>query len=309
MPKVITTPQLAGMRAELARRELARRHFLPFCRYLWPGFEVRPYRALIASALEGALDRRWTRLMIFTPPQYGKSQLVSRYFPAWWLGRLPDQNVIQTSYAASLAFGFSRVARGLVRSAEYSALFGPRSIIQMPDQEVPSYYAQAAERKPNARATLPVELAKDSQSVEEWRLQHHRGGLAAAGVGGGITGKSAYLANIDDPIKDATWAASEVVRDAQQEWYQSALYTRLAPNGVVVLCMTRWHEADLAGWLLQAQADGGDPWTVLRLPALAETVAERKDWLDRNNVTPDRYLIAGFDPQQGIMARPWAAAL
>lgn len=309
MPLIIHPQQLVRIRAELAKRERARRHFLPFCQYIWPGFEVRPYRALIASALEGALERRWTRLMIFVPPQYGKSFLVSRHFPAWWLGRLPDQNVIQTSYAASLAFGFSRSARGFVRSPEYSALFGPRSIIRLPDQEVPSYYPQVADRKLGARAGLPVELAKDSQSVEEWRLQYHRGGLAAAGVGGGITGKSAYLANIDDPIKDATWAASEVVRDAQQEWYQSALYTRLAPNGVVVLCMTRWHEADLAGWLLQAQADGGDPWTVLRLPALAETPTERKDWLDRNNVTPDRYLIAGFDPQQGIVARPWTAAL
>jgi hypothetical protein len=272
-------------RAEKARRVKARRHFLDFCQYVWPGFQDRPHRALIASALEGALERRWTRLMIFVPPQYGKSTQVSRMLPAWWLGRLPDERIIQTSYAASLATGFSREARNLLRTPEYAALFGRRATVD-----------------------VPVELATDSSAVDEWRLAHHRGGLAAAGVGGGITGKSANLGNIDDPLKDDKDARSEIIREGQKAWYSSTFYTRLAPDGVVILTMTRWHDDDLAGWLLQEQARGGDLWHVLRLPAVAEAPADRADWLERNHVTPDRYLIGSPDAGGRLHATPWAAA-
>src|SRR4051794_34724994 len=90
VPSLLPSELIAAARAERAKREKARRHLLDFGLYAWPSFEVRPHRALIASALEGALERRWTRLMIFLPPQYGKSTLVSQIFPAWWLGRQPD---------------------------------------------------------------------------------------------------------------------------------------------------------------------------------------------------------------------------
>ncbi len=98
------------------------------------------------------------------------------------------------------------------------------------------------------------------------------GGMIAAGIGGPITGQGAHLAIIDDPFKDAEQANSKVQRDAVWDWYRFVLRTRLMPGGAVVLVLTRWHEDDLAGRLLQAAKDdpGADQWTVLNLPALAE---------------------------------------
>ena len=98
------------------------------------------------------------------------------------------------------------------------------------------------------------------------------GGMIAAGVGGPITGHGAHLAIIDDPVKDAEDANSKTQRDAKWDWYRFVLRTRLMPGGAIVLVLTRWHEDDLAGRLLQAAASDpeADQWTVLRLPAIAE---------------------------------------
>lgn len=98
------------------------------------------------------------------------------------------------------------------------------------------------------------------------------GGLIAAGIGGPITGQGAHLAIIDDPFKDVEQANSKVRREAVWDWYRFVLRTRLMPDAAIVLVLTRWHEDDLAGRLLQAAKDdpAADQWTVLTLPALAE---------------------------------------
>ena len=64
-----------------------------------------------------------TRLMILAPPQHGKSELASVRFPAFWLANRPDDPIILTSYAASLATGFSRQARDVVESTEFQRIF------------------------------------------------------------------------------------------------------------------------------------------------------------------------------------------
>jgi predicted phage terminase large subunit-like protein len=98
------------------------------------------------------------------------------------------------------------------------------------------------------------------------------GGMIAAGIGGPITGQGAHLAIIDDPVKDAEAANSKVQRDAIWDWYRFVLRTRLFPGAAVVLVLTRWHEDDLAGRLLEAAKNDpqADQWVVLRLPAIAE---------------------------------------
>ncbi len=107
----------------------------------------------------------------------------------------------------------------------------------------------------------------------------------AAGVGGGITGHGAHLFIIDDPIKSRAEAESKLYRDNLVQWYGDA-YTRLEePGSAVILMHTRWHEEDLAGYLLQ---EGIDNWTVLSLPA----IAEEGDELGRQAgqaLWPDRY--------------------
>ena len=89
----------------------------------------------------------------------------------------------------------------------------------------------------------------------------------ATGIGGPITGKGANVLGIDDPVKNAEEAASEAIQTRNWDWYLSTAYTRLEPGAVQYLVMTRWHEADLGGRILE---EHGTEWTVLNLPAFAE---------------------------------------
>jgi predicted phage terminase large subunit-like protein len=210
-----------------------------------------PHLELLCDKLQQVAEGKLTRLIVTMPPRHGKSEVVSKKFPAWYLGRNPSKELILASYSIDLSRSFSRVAREtLMRTGD---LFG-------------------------------VQLNPSNSSAEQWGLQGYRGGFVAAGVGGSITGKGASVAIIDDPVKNAEEANSSVIREKVWEWYQSTLYTRLTPNGAVVLVMTRWNEDDLAGRLLakeaQEIAEGthtGEKWTVINLPA----IAERDDILGR----------------------------
>ncbi len=240
-------PSPAEAAQTLLRRRQARKSLLAFTKYTFPRYQADAFHATVAQALEAVVEGEITRLMICAPPQHGKSELASRRFPAYWLGRRPNDPVILCSYAASLAYSMSRHARTIVESAEYGKLF--------PE----------------------VTTRRDSRAVDHWELAApHRGSMLAAGVGGPITGHGAPLAIIDDPFENWAEAQSETVRKAKWDWYRTTFRTRVWEGGAIVVVMTRWHEEDTAGMLLASQ---GDEWVVLRCPALAETQAER----DQNN--------------------------
>lgn len=242
--------------AERARRELARRLLLEFCRYMDDEYQTPPHIRLIAGKLQAVARYIISggregigRLMILMPPRHGKTELASRLFPAWLLGVRPDSRIILASYGADLAVKSSRAVREMVTGTRFQALFGVRSAVEE-----------------------PVQMSSDSRNVQAWDLaQPHRGGLVAAGVGGGITGLGADLLVIDDPIKSREEAESESRRELVDDWYRASAYTRLSPHGAIVLFHTRWHPDDLAGRLLQrmTREAGADQWDVVCLPALA----------------------------------------
>jgi predicted phage terminase large subunit-like protein len=232
--------------AEQVQLVEARRSLLAFTRYTFPQYRADPAHELIAEALDEMVSGRILRLMIFAPPQHGKSELASVRLPALWLAKRPDDPVILASYAASLAESKSRQARRVVESPDYAKLFPA------------------------------IRTRRDSRSVSHWELDGHNGGMLAAGVGGPITGHGARLGIVDDPLANYQEAQSQVVRDTCWEWWRTTFRTRIREGGAIVLIMTRWHEDDLAGRLLRDQPG---QWTVLRLPAIAETQGER----DSNN--------------------------
>ena len=180
------------------------------------------------------------RLMLLMPPRSGKSELASRMFPAWHLGRHPDHEIIACSYNVSLAMSFSKKVKEVLEDPEFHPVFG-------------------------------IRLNPNNQSAEEWSLEGTRGGYVAAGVGGGITGKGAHLLTIDDPLKNAEEADSADTREKLWDWYGSTAYTRLAPGGGVLVVQTWWHDDDLAGRLQNAMADPeADRFVVVKYPAIAE---------------------------------------
>lgn len=243
----------AAAAAELLSRRQARRGLLAFAQYTYPQYIADRVHALIAAALDRVVNCEIRRLIIVAPPQHGKSELASVRLPAYWLGRRPNDPIIVASYGATLAEGKSRQARDIVESAEYRALFGD---LRAGDIEA-------------------VQVRPDSRAVQRWQLLHpHRGGLIAVGVGGPVTGHGARLGIIDDPHENWEEAQSETMRRRVWEWYRGTFRTRIWEGGAIILMMTRWHEDDLAGHLLKEQPG---QWTMLRLPALAESQEERDE--------------------------------
>ncbi len=207
-----------------AQTTTARRSLLAFTEFTNPLYARAGHHEQIAAKLEAVERGDIDRLMIFMPPRHGKSELASKRFPAWCLGRNPTRQIIAASYNSDLANDFGRNVRNIVAEPEFGQVFPG------------------------------VALAPDSQAAN--RMNTNKGGAyVAAGVGTAVTGRGAHIALIDDPFKDREEADSERRRELVWDWYRSTLYTRLMPGGAIVLIQTRWHEDDLAGRLLEQERD------------------------------------------------------
>ena len=231
---------------ELLDRRIARKSLLAFTEYTNPAYVAAEHHKLICDALERVERGECDRLMVFMPPRHGKSELASRRFAPWYLGRNPNKSIIAASYNSELAGDFGRTVRNIVGSPEFGRLF-------------------------------ETGLAQDSRAAERWNTTQG-GAYVAAGVGTAITGRGANVLLIDDPLKDRQEADSETTRNAVWNWYTSTAYTRLMPGGSIVLIQTRWHEDDLAGRLLEEMGRGGDQWEILELKALDDDKALWPEW-------------------------------
>ena len=132
--------------------------------------------------------------------------------------------------------------------------------------------------------------------------------MVTAGVRGPITGRGAHVAIIDDPVKNDQEAQSKTHRETVWDWYRATFSTRLQDNGAIILVMTRWHEDDLAGRLLQAAEDGGETWEVLKLPA----IAEGDDALGREPgepLCPELFPLPALESIRDRLGSYWWAAL
>lgn len=197
---------------------------------------------LLSQKLVDVAMGRIPRLIVTMPPRHGKSELISKYFPAWYLGTFPDNKVMLASYADSFAAQWGRRARDVL------------------DEEGPELFG--------------VKVDPETAGGQLWEVDGHSGIMVTAGVGGGLTGKGANVLIIDDPVKNSEQAQSATTRDMHHDWWKSTARTRLQKGAGVVLVMTRWHEDDLAGRLLEDMGEDGDQWEILNLPGLAEWTDE-----------------------------------
>ena len=231
---------------------------------------------LLSDKLVQIADGKINRLMVTMPPRHGKSELISKYFPAWYLGHKPNNKIILSSYESDFAATWGAKARDIL--SEY----GPE--------------------------LFDVSVSKESGARNRWDITDHSGGMSTAGVGGPITGKGANIFIIDDPIKNNEDAKSKVKRDKIFDWYNSTAYTRLEPSGAMIIIQTRWHEDDLSGRLIQHMESGGEVWDRLDLPA----VAEKNDILGRlpgDALFPERYDITELDRIKSTLGSYWWFAL
>ena len=191
---------------------------------------------LIDQALVDAYDTPDGRLVISMPPQEGKSQRGSRWFPLWALTENPDLRIGVVSFELGMARRWGRTIRD--------------DVVMNPQ--------------------LGLKVREDLAAQHEWQLAGHDGGVYAAGIGGALTGRPLDLLIVDDPFKDRVEADSKVYRERAWSWWTDVGGPRLAPGASVVVIQTRWHEDDLAGKLLAAE--DGHLWRVLNIPAQADHV-------------------------------------
>lgn len=202
-------------------------------------WRLLPHLDFIDELIVNAVAGRGPRFVVVEcPPRHGKSELISHRTPAWYLGMFPDRQVMLASYEASFAQTWGRKARDLLE--EHGAgLYG-------------------------------VSVRQDARAADRWYTDQG-GVMAASGIGGRFTGMGADLLIIDDPVKNAEEARSVTIRRKHIDWWQSTAATRLHPNAVVIVLMTRWHESDLGGYLLaQGHEELEEPFVEVRLPAIAE---------------------------------------
>lgn len=196
-------------------------------------WKLPDHLALLNRALMDIVSGRIKRILVTLPPRHGKSMLISQYFPAWFLMNNPTEKIILASYEASFAAEWGRKAMDVIN--EYGNLWG-------------------------------VTIRQDMRSGRHFTIAKHGGEMHTSGVGGPITGKGGNII-LDDPVKNAEEAQSVVYREKTWDWFNSTLYTRMAPDGWTIVIQTRWHEDDLAGRILERAEED---WMILNLPAIAE---------------------------------------
>ena len=249
--------------AELELRERIGGNLHKFAGEVNPRFQWYRHCNVLGNVLERVSSGELKRVMVFEPPRHGKSELVSKLFPAYHLYNHPGANIGLTSYAAEIATGHSRYAR--------------------------DYYERAGKK-----------YRFDVSAPREWHTEDE-GIMWATGVGGPITGRGYDVGIIDDPFKNHEEADSPRIRESRWDWYQSTFYTRQGVDAAIILIFTRWHEDDLAARLFRQEREdpqNAEHWHVVVFDALRssapfdipKTCTIEPDWREEGEpLCPERY--------------------
>lgn len=213
------------------------------------------------------------RVILSAPPRHGKSFLMSRWVPSWFLSIWPNKKVILASYEAAFAASWGRQVRNIL-------------------QENP---------------ILGVSIAGDSHAADRWDTTKG-GGMFTAGVGGPLTGRGGDLLLIDDYVKNAEEADSPTYQRRAIDWWNTTFRTRAEPHASIIILATRWHENDLIGYLTSDQNENRNEWTVINLPAIANST---DDYMERKTGEPlcsERFDLAALeDIRRSVGPRSWSA--
>lgn len=247
-PEMLADPEI---RAEIAK-EKARRSLREFALYTDTTYEMNWHHRLLCDYLDDFVSGKKDRIIVSMPPRHGKSELASRKLPAYIFGKNPSAQIITASYSSDLAVRMNRDVQRIMDSDLYGDLFPTVSL-----------------GGKNARVKSDSSVAR---TTESFGIVNHTGFYRSTGVGGGITGMGADYIILDDLVKNREEAMSPTTREKLWGWYTSTLLTRKEGRGCILVIMTRWHEDDLVGRLLDlAKKDPlADQWEVLNLPALFE---------------------------------------
>jgi len=241
--EVVEIDKLVGELDARKRNKLAYDDLIEFCKAMQPDYIVGKHHRILADMLMAIEQGDKDRICVNIPPRHGKSQLVSIFFPAWFLGRNPNKKVMMVSHTTDLAVDFGRKVRNLIAIEAYKAIFPT------------------------------VNLAADSKSAGRWNTSVG-GEYYACGVGSALAGRGADLLLVDDPHSEQDVINGNFsVFEKAYEWYTFGARTRLMPGGRVAIIQTRWHMDDLTGRVVRdmAQNERADEFEVIEFPAILDT--------------------------------------
>lgn len=234
---------------ELERREAQKAKqddLIEFCKHMQEDYKVGAHHRRLADLLMDIETREKDRICVSVPPRHGKSQMVSIFYAAWYLGRNPGHKVMLVSHTTDLAVDFGRKVRNVIGSSTFQEVFPG------------------------------VTLASDSKSAGRWST-NYGGEFFAAGVGSALAGRGAHLLLVDDPHSEQDILNGNFeVFDKAYEWFTFGARTRLMPGGAVAIVHTRWHLDDLIGRVVRDMTKNAsaDQYEVFEFPAILESTDE-----------------------------------
>ena len=237
----------ADINKVIANRIVCQRKFVEFVTYTKPDYQTNWHHQLLAEKLQLFADGKIKKLMVFMPPQHGKSELVSRRLPAYLLGIKPHLKIIGCSYSADLASSFNRDVQRIIDDTLYANVF-------------PDTTLNSSNVKTSAKGSY-------LRNADIFEVVGNQGFYKSVGLGGSLTGTPADIGIIDDPVKDAVEADSPTYRARAWDWFTNVFLTRLHNDSQILVTQTRWHEDDLSGRILRKMNKSND-WEVVSLPAI-----------------------------------------
>ena len=264
-----------AMKERLLRE--SRSDLLRFTLATMPTFRPASFHRWYYGILSRFAHKEIKKLMVFMPPQHGKSEGSTRRLPAFIEGINPDTRLAVVSYSATKAKKFNREIQRIMDTPEYLAIF--------PETQL----GQSQFGEDSGKGYI--------RTTEEFEIVGKRGSVKTVGVGGALTGEPVDVLVMDDIYKDAKSAWSPVVRESISDWYDTVAETRLHNDSQQLIVFTRWHEDDLAGTLLRQQGeydpnDNPDGWVVCTFKAIKEGAPTEYDprqegealWEERHSI-------------------------
>lgn len=229
---------------ELLKRK-AKNSFRHYVLYSKPGYSMTWFHAHICTMLDLFAEGKIKKMMILVPPQHGKSELATRQFPAYLLGRNPNLKIGIACYAAGIAMSFNRQIQRNIDCEVYGELF--------PDTKL------------NYSKIFKTRVENFSRNTEKFEIINYSGFVKTVGRGGALTSETIDVGIIDDLYKDRQEATSPAVSKSAWDWYVDVFRTRLHNDSQELIMNTRWDEFDLCGRLLKEEPD---EWVVIKFPAI-----------------------------------------
>ena len=235
---------------ELEKKKI-RDSYIQYLKYVYPDFIITKFHAMLANVCQSVVEKvengQTVRVLLSVPPQHGKSTVVTKTLPSWFVGRNPKRWAILTAYNADIAEEFSDNNRQLIKN--YGAdIFGIGTNVSQDNKTLFQVH-----------------------KIGEKEIPSSDSGIMGVGIAGGITGHGGSLIIVDDPYKNSTEAENPNIRANISRVFKDSVLTRARGKGnAVIVIHTRWHDEDLIGELEKT----GD-WITINIPCVWEKGTDR----------------------------------